>query len=104
MDPGVQFSRTSDGANIAYWSMGSGFPIVAMPSMPWSHLQLEWSIPEVAAWYQDLGRGRRLIRYDGRGFGLSQRQVPSQSLEAQILDLEAVVEQTGIERFDIYAG
>ena len=104
MDPGVQFSRTSDGANIAYWSMGGGFPIVAMPSMPWSHLQLEWSIPEVAAWYQDLGRGRRLIRYDGRGFGLSQRQVPSQSLEAQILDLEAVVEQTGIERFDIYAG
>ena len=104
MGPGIQFSRTSDGVNIAFWSMGEGTPLVMMPSMPWSHLQLEWSIPEVERWYLDLGHGRRLVRYDGRGFGLSQRDVPSLSLDAQVADLEAVVAGAGIGRFDLYAG
>ncbi|MEK7251935.1 MAG: adenylate/guanylate cyclase domain-containing protein [Actinomycetota bacterium] len=104
MEPGIQFARTADGVNIAFWTMGDGAPLVAMPSMPWSHLQLEWSIPEVARWYTDLSRSRRLVRYDGRGFGLSQREAPSFSLDAQVLDLEAVVDRAGIERFDLYAG
>ena len=104
MGPGIQFSRTADEVNIAYWAMGEGAPLVVMPSMPWSHLQLEWSIPEVARWYTDLGHRRRLIRYDGRGFGLSQRDVPSLSLDAQVADLEAVADGAGIERFDLYAG
>jgi class 3 adenylate cyclase len=104
MEPGIQYGRTSDGVNIAFWTMGVGMPLVAMPSMPWTHLQLEWSIPELRRWYEDLGRGRLLVRYDGRGFGLSQRQVDSMSLDAQVLDLEAVVERLGVERFDLYAG
>jgi class 3 adenylate cyclase len=104
MEPGIQYGRTSDGVNIAFWTMGEGRPLIAMPSMPWSHLQLEWSIPELRRWYEDLGRGRLLVRYDGRGFGLSQREVDSMSLDAQVLDLEAVVERLGVEQFSLYAG
>ena len=104
MEPGIQYGRTSDGVNIAFWTMGVGMPLIAMPSMPWTHLQLEWTIPELRRWYEDLGRGRLLVRYDGRGFGLSQREVDSMSLDAQVLDLEAVVERVGVERFDLYAG
>lgn len=104
MEPGIQYGRTSDGVNIAFWTMGAGRPLIAMPSMPWTHLQLEWSIPEIRRWYQDLGRGRSLVRYDGRGFGLSQREVDSMSLDAQVLDLEAVADRVGVERFDLYAG
>ena len=104
MEPSIQFARTSDGVDIAFWTMGEGPAIVSMPSMPWSHLKLEWSIPEVARWYGMLSRERRLIRYDGRGFGLSQREAPSYSLEAQVLDLEAVVARAGVDRFDIFAG
>ena len=104
MEPGIQYARTSDGVNIAFWTMGEGRPLIAMPSMPWSHLQFEWSIPEIRRWYEDLGRGRSVVRYDGRGFGLSQREVDSMSLDAQVLDLEAVVERLGVQHFDLYAG
>ena len=104
MEPPIQYSRTSDGVNIAYWTMGEGKPLIVMPSMPWSHLQLEWTIPELRDWYEDLGRQRTLVRYDGRGFGLSQREIDEMSLEAEVLDLEAVVEGGGFGQFDLYAG
>jgi class 3 adenylate cyclase/pimeloyl-ACP methyl ester carboxylesterase len=104
VEPPIRFSQTSDGVDIAYWTMGEGTPLIAMPSMPWSHLQLEWSIPEVTNWYETLGHGRTLVRYDGRGFGLSTRQVDEMSLEAEVLDLEAVVAGSGLDRFDLYAG
>ena len=104
MEPPIQYSRTADNVNIAFWEMGEGKPLIAMPSMPWSHLQMEWTIPELRDWYEDLGRDRTLVRYDGRGFGLSQRQVDDMSLEAEVLDLEAVVEGGGFDRFDLYAG
>ena len=44
-----------------------------------------------------------LVRYDGRGFGLSDRDVNDFTLEARLRDLEAVVEDLGLERFAIYA-
>jgi class 3 adenylate cyclase len=104
MEPPIQYSRTADGVNIAYWTMGEGRPLIAMPSMPWSHLQLEWTIPEVRRWYEALGRDRLLVRYDGRGFGLSDRHVESMTLDDQVGDLEAVIDEAQVERFDLYAG
>ena len=104
MEPPIQYASTDDGVNIAYWTMGEGPPLIAMPSMPWSHLQLEWTIPEVSHWYEALSRGRTLVRYDGRGFGLSSRDVDDLSLEAEVRDLEAVIGATGFERFDLHAG
>ena len=104
MEPPIQYASTDDGVNIAYWTMGEGPPLIAMPSMPWSHLQLEWTIPEVSHWYERLSRGRTLVRYDGRGFGLSSRDVDDLSLEAEVRDLKAVIGASGFERFDIYAG
>jgi class 3 adenylate cyclase len=104
MEPTIQYAPATDGAKIAYWRMGEGAPLVAMPSMPWSHLQLEWTIPEVRDWYESIGRGRTLVRYDGRGFGLSTRQVGEMSLEAEVRDLEAVVDTAGFDRFDLFAG
>lgn len=104
MEPRIEFARTSDGVNIAYWRMGEGVPLIAMPSMPWSHLEMEWGIPEVAYWHGRLAENRMLVRYDGRGFGLSQRDVEDLGLDAQIHDLEAVVDRIGTDEFDVYAG
>jgi len=103
MDPRIEFAHTSDGVDIAYWSLGEGPTLLMMPSMPWSHLKEEWKIPEVARWFAAIGRGRRLIRYDGRGFGLSQREADDYGLDAQVRDLEAVIDKAGLERFDLYA-
>jgi len=103
MEPPIQFARTPDGVDIAFWAIGEGPALVAMPSMPWSHLRLEWSIPEVERWYRMIGRGRRLVRYDGRGFGLSQREAPSFDLQAQVADLAAVIDRAGVDRVDLLA-
>ena len=103
MDPQVQFATTSDDVRIAYWALGEGHPLIVMPSMPWSHLQLEWQIPAIRDWYTALQLGRRLVKYDGRGFGLSTREVTSQDLESQLLDLEAVIHRAGEETVDLFA-
>jgi class 3 adenylate cyclase/pimeloyl-ACP methyl ester carboxylesterase len=104
MERPIRFSRTHDGFDIAYWAMGEGPALVAMPSLPWSHIEREWSIPAVRSWYEAVGWGRRLVRYDGRGFGLSTRDVPEVSLESDVSDLTAVVDALSLDPFDLYAG
>ena len=104
MQPLSRYSRTHDGVNIAHWSLGEGQALVALPSLPWSHIQMEWEIPAVRKWYEAIGRGRRLIRYDGRGFGLSSRDVTEVSLATDVADLAAVVDGLSLDRFDLYAG
>ncbi len=74
-----------------------------MPPMPFSNLQLEWQIPEWRAFYEHLTQGYRVIRYDARGSGLSDRDSLPTSLESHLADLEAVVEHLGLERFAILA-
>src|SRR3990172_8088062 len=101
MEPRIQFAKTSDGVSIAYSTLGQGLPFVYMPAM-FSHVQLEWQYPDVPRWYERLARGRMLVRYDGRGGGLSERNVTDYSLDARILDLEAVVGRLGLERFALW--
>jgi len=48
-------------------------------------------------------RAYRVVRYDGRGFGLSDRDVTDWGLEARVQDIEAVVDALGLERFALYA-
>jgi pimeloyl-ACP methyl ester carboxylesterase len=74
MEPRVQHTRPRDGVSIAYWSIGEGEPLVFMPSMPMSHIEFEWQVPEWRAFYERFAERRRVIRYDGRGIGLSDRR------------------------------
>ncbi|OGO52398.1 MAG: hypothetical protein A2148_05725 [Chloroflexi bacterium RBG_16_68_14] len=99
MEPRIQYAKTSDGVSIAYSEMGEGTPLVEMPVPPWGHLELEWQMPEWRRWYERLAEGRMLVRYDGRGSGLSDRDVTGLPLDAQVLDLEAVVDHLALGRF-----
>ena len=99
MEPRLRFARTQDGVTIAFWREGEGMPIVHMPWLPWSHVQLEWQNPEMQRWYEALMQEGCLVRYDGRGTGLSDRSPEDFSLEAQIMDIEAVVDSLDAERF-----
>jgi class 3 adenylate cyclase len=103
MEPRIQYAKSSDGVSIAYWVMGSGLPFVVMPLRPSSHIQAEWRLPKYRALYESQARNRQLIRYDGRGTGLSDRDVTQFSLDADILDLEAVVGRLGLRRFALHA-
>ena len=44
MDPVIQYATTSDGVVIACSSFGSGPPLVVLPILPLSHLQVEWQM------------------------------------------------------------
>ena len=99
MEPRIQYARTADGVNIAFWTLGEGAPFVHMPSVPYSHIQMEWQDPGCRRWYERLAQKRKLVRYDGRGSGLSDRNVADYSVDAQMLDLEAVAERLGLQRF-----
>ena len=98
MEPRIQYAQTVDGVSIAYWTLGEGMPLVHMP-LAFSHIQMEWQLPECRRWYERLAEKRRLVRYDTRGCGLSQREVPEFSLDSLALDLDAVVNRAGLQRF-----
>ena len=99
MAPRIQYAKTADGVSIAFWTLGEGRPYVQMPTLPWSHIQLEWQDPGCRRWYERLAEKRKLVRYDGRGTGLSDRNVADYSVDAHMLDLQAVVERLGLQRF-----
>jgi class 3 adenylate cyclase len=95
----VQYATTSDGVSIAHWAMGSGVPLVIPPVLSTSHLALEWQIVSRRAVYESLGRDARVVRYDCRGMGMSQRDAVDFTVDAACRDLEAVVDRLGLEKF-----
>jgi len=99
MEPRIQYAQTTDGVGIAFWTLGEGTPLVYMPVPPWGHIQMEWLMPARRAEYEHLADKRKLVRYDNRGHGLSDRDVTDFSLDSRLLDLEAVVDRLGLERF-----
>ena len=102
MEPRIQYAKTSDGVSIAFWTLGEGAPLVYMPDL-FSHIELEWQNPELRAAYEWMAKRRMLVRYDGRGRGLSDRDVTGYSLDALVLDLEAVLDRLAPERFALFA-
>src|SRR5574341_2565052 len=74
--PLVQFA-TADGFSVAYWAIGNGPPIVQLPALPYSHISAEWEQSQLRRTYELLAARLKLVRYDGRGMGLSQREVTS---------------------------
>ena len=102
MEPRIQYAKTSDGVNIAFWTMGKGMPLVQMPRLPFSHIQLEWQNPEYRRMFERLAQKRCLVRYDPRGTGLSDREPADLSLDALVKDLVAVVDRLDLERFVLY--
>ena len=97
--PKVRYARTSDGVAIAFWTIGHGTPIVHTPPFPLGHLMVEWKNRANREYYQKLAEHHTVIRYDGRGAGLSDRDITDYSEEAKLRDLDSVVERAGLTRF-----
>jgi len=102
MDPKIRYAKSADGTSIAYWAIGEGRPLVYMPAMPWCHIEREWAIPEWRRRYERLAAGRRLVRYDARGFGLSEPHPAAVTPAAHADDLEAVLDALAIEECDLF--
>jgi class 3 adenylate cyclase len=103
MEPLIQYAKTKDGVSIAYWTLGEGMPLVIMPVL-FASIQAEWQFPDFRRWYERLAASRKLVRYDRRGTGLSERDVTDFSLDSHLQDLQAVTDQLGLDRFALFAG
>lgn len=94
----IHHCRTPDGVRIAYSTLGEGYPLICLAH--WlSHLEADAANPFIRHYWIELSRRFRLIRYDARGFGLSQRDLPKLEFDDLVTDLETVVDALGLERF-----
>jgi class 3 adenylate cyclase/pimeloyl-ACP methyl ester carboxylesterase len=91
MEQQIHFCTTSDGASIAYATIGSGPPLIYVCGWP-GHLALEWEQPFVREFLEVFAQRFTLVRYDMRGSGLSGGRTDDASMEALTRDLEAVVD------------
>jgi pimeloyl-ACP methyl ester carboxylesterase len=96
----IRYCTTPDGVRLAYATIGEGPPLVKASN--WlTHVDLEWESPIWRHWWADLSRHNRVIRYDERGNGMSQRDVSDVSFETWVQDLETVVDAARLERFPL---
>jgi pimeloyl-ACP methyl ester carboxylesterase len=99
----IAFTTSSDGVRIAWSSAGTGEAPVVMVLGWFTHLERGANSPGFNPWTPPLLPKHRVVQYDGRGSGLSDRGVSDYSLEAKLRDLEAVVAAAGLDRFGLYA-
>jgi len=96
----IRFCTASDGVRLAYATMGNGPPLVKVAN--WlSHLDYDWESPVWRHWLVELSRRFTLVRYDERGCGLSDWDLPQFSFEEWVDDLESVVDAVGLDRFPL---
>ena len=97
----IRYCRAPDGVRLAFATSGEGPPLVKTAN--WlNHLEYDWESPIFHHFFQQLSRARTLIRYDARGNGLSDWDVPELSLDSWVSDLETVVEAAGLKRFPLF--
>lgn len=96
----IRFCTAHDGIRIAYATVGHGPPLVKAANFL-NHLEYEWESPVWRHWIHEISRHHVFVRYDERGCGLSDRQVPDLSFEAWVCDLETVVDAMNTDRFDL---
>jgi len=94
MDQEIRF-LDFEGARLAYSSYGEGTPIVFGPRWV-SHLEEEWADLRQRAFYLEMAKTHRVLRFDRVGCGLSSRELePRPTVEAESRQLEAGIEATG---------
>lgn len=102
MEPDVRYCTTDDGVRIAYCVAGEGPDIVCCPDAVGS-FALDHLIEDQMGFWRALWGNRRVIRFDMRGTGLSDRDVDDVSHEALVRDLTAVARASGASNFTLWA-
>ncbi len=102
MEPITRYAQSSDGASIAFQVHGEGpRDLVFVPGFV-SHVELVWEEPAIARFLRRLASFSRLIIFDKRGQGLSDRLGRPPTLEESMDDLGAVMDAAGSERAAIF--
>src|ERR1700736_6482227 len=97
MQPDTRYARSGD-VNIAYQVLGEGpRDLVFVPGWV-SNIEIYWEEPALARFFTRLALFSRLILFDKRGTGLSDRVADMPSLEVRMDDVRAVMDAASSER------
>jgi class 3 adenylate cyclase/pimeloyl-ACP methyl ester carboxylesterase len=97
MAPETRYTR-SGAVSIAYQVFGDG-PFDLVLILPWgSHLELAWDVPVMRALFERCASFARVINFDKRGVGLSDRSVGFPPLETRMDDIRAVMDAAKSKR------
>lgn len=96
----IRYCHAADGVRLAYASAGRG-PRLFKAANYLNHLEFDWESPITRHLLRALAGNFRLVRYDARGNGLSDREVDDVSLDAWVSDLETVADAVGWDRFPL---
>jgi pimeloyl-ACP methyl ester carboxylesterase len=103
MRPKTRYARSGD-IQVAYQVTGEGAIDVVWAPGTFSHLDLDWDRPDKARFLERFGSFCRLIRFDKRGTGLSDRPTGAATLEERTDDIRAVMDACGSQRAVIFGG
>jgi pimeloyl-ACP methyl ester carboxylesterase len=98
----IRFIRDISGARIAYAVVGEG-PLILCPAWWVSHIERDWEHPGFRRFFARLADGFRVVRYDRPGTGLSDRDVPPRTQEAEVLLLAMLADALGDAQFSMFA-
>ncbi len=95
--PETRYAKSGD-VHIAYQAVGNGpVDLVLAPGFV-SHLDVYWESSDMAAWFEGITRFARLILFDKRGTGLSDRPAGIPTLEDRMDDIRTVMDATASRR------
>jgi DNA-binding winged helix-turn-helix (wHTH) protein/alpha-beta hydrolase superfamily lysophospholipase len=98
----VHFRRGTDGVTLAVATAGAG-PVLVRAGTWLTHVEHDWTSPLWAPFLGRLASRNRLVRYDVRGCGLSDREVADISADAFLRDLETVAASLDAPHFALIA-
>ena len=102
MEQAIRFTEL-DGKRIAYATLGEG-PLLLFGGRWVTHLEAEWELTGARAFYEELARTHRVVRYDRIGAGLSDRDLAGPpTVESETRALAAVFAACGAEPATLFA-
>jgi class 3 adenylate cyclase len=101
--PRVRYTQTPDGVNIAYCVVGEGpIDLLCIPGFV-SNLEVLWEAPVADRYFGRLASFARIVMYDKRGQGLSDRPPQPPTLEQSMEDARAVLNAADVDGVAVYA-
>ena len=93
--PPIQYARTADGVNIAWWTLDEG-PVLVFMTPPWgNHVEAQWQNTAQQEQYRRWAANCGLVGFDHRGAGLSTHGLTEYSIDGFADDLECVIRADG---------
>ncbi len=96
--PETRYAKTVDGVHIAYQVFGQGPADMVISFGEVSNVDEMWNLPELASFLRRLGSFSRVITFDPRGNGCSDRDLGNAPFEAGMDDIRAVMDAAASER------